>query len=237
MTLRVVVADDQALVRVGFCGIIAATPGFTVVSEAGNGAEAVEAARRTKPDVILMDVRMPVMDGIEATRRITESTDVRALILTTFDLDEYVFAALRAGASGFLLKDTLPTDLLTAIRVVAAGDALLAPSVTRRLIGEFARTLSITGPIAGAATQASARASDDSQPGLTWGKLQRVLTDRELEVLKMVARGMSNAEIAEELTISPATAKTHVAHLLTKLDARDRIQLVIIAYQSGLAQC
>jgi DNA-binding NarL/FixJ family response regulator len=241
MTLRVVVADDQALVRVGFCGIIAATPGFTVVSEAGNGAEAVEAARRTKPDVILMDVRMPVMDGIEATRRITESTDVRALILTTFDLDEYVFAALRAGASGFLLKDTLPTDLLTAIRVVAAGDALLAPSVTRRLIGEFARTLSITGPITGpavgAATQASARASDDSQPGLTWGKLQRVLTDRELEVLKMVARGMSNAEIAEELTISPATAKTHVAHLLTKLDARDRIQLVIIAYQSGLAQC
>jgi len=237
MTLRVVVADDQALVRVGFCGIIAATPGFTVVGEAGNGAEAVEAARRTKPDVILMDVRMPVMDGIEATRRITESTDVRALILTTFDLDEYVFAALRAGASGFLLKDTLPTDLLTAIRVVAAGDALLAPSVTRRLIGEFARTLSITGPIAGAATQASARASDDSQPGLTWGKLQRVLTDRELEVLKMVARGMSNAEIAEELTISPATAKTHVAHLLTKLDARDRIQLVIIAYQSGLAQC
>ncbi len=141
MTLRVVVADDQALVRVGFCGIIAATPGFTVVGEAGNGAEAVEAARRAKPDVILMDVRMPVMDGIEATRRITESTDVRALILTTFDLDEYVFAALRAGASGFLLKDTLPADLLTAIRVVAAGDALLAPSVTRRLIGEFARTV------------------------------------------------------------------------------------------------
>ena len=240
MTLRVVVADDQALVRVGFCGIIAATPGFTVVGEAGNGAEAVEAARRAKPDVILMDVRMPVMDGIEATRRITESTDVRALILTTFDLDEYVFAALRAGASGFLLKDTLPTDLLTAIRVVAAGDALLAPSVTRRLIGEFARTLSTTGPITGpavGATHASARASDDSQPSLTWGKLQRVLTDRELEVLKMVARGMSNAEIAEELTISPATAKTHVAHLLTKLDARDRIQLVIIAYQSGLAGC
>ena len=138
--LRVVVADDQALVRVGFCGIIAATPGFTVVGEAGNGAEAVEAARRARPDVILMDVRMPVMDGIEATRRITQSTDVRALILTTFDLDEYVFAALRAGASGFLLKDTLPADLLTAIRVVAAGDALLAPSVTRRLIGEFART-------------------------------------------------------------------------------------------------
>ena len=245
MTLRVVVADDQALVRVGFCGIIAATPGFTVVGEAGNGAEAVEAARRTRPDVILMDVRMPVMDGIEATRQITESTDVRALILTTFDLDEYVFAALRAGASGFLLKDTLPADLLTAIRVVAAGDALLAPSVTRRLIGEFARTLPTTGPITGPAAarvtgpaagtpQAASQACDGSQPSLTCGKLQRVLTDRELEVLKMVARGMSNAEIAEELTISPATAKTHVAHLLTKLDARDRIQLVIIAYQSGL---
>ena len=244
MTLRVVVADDQALVRVGFCGIIAATPGFTVVGEAGNGAEAVEAARRTKPDVILMDVRMPVMDGIEATRRITESTDVRALILTTFDLDEYVFAALHAGASGFLLKDTLPADLLTAIRVVAAGDALLAPSVTRRLIGEFARTLPMSGPITGPitgpaawATQAAAQTDGDSQASLTWAKLQRVLTDRELEVLKMVARGMSNAEIAEELTISPATAKTHVAHLLTKLDARDRIQLVIIAYQSGLAGC
>ena len=238
MTLRVVVADDQALVRVGFCGIITATPGFTVVGEAGNGTEAVEAARHTKPDVILMDVRMPVMDGIEATRRITESTDVRVLILTTFDLDEYVFAALRAGASGFLLKDTLPADLLTAIRVVAAGDALLAPSVTRRLIGEFARTGTaarpVTGPVTGTA-QASTQVSGDSQRAPTLGKLQRVLTDRELEVLQMVARGLSNAEIAEHLTISPATAKTHVAHLLTKLDARDRIQLVIIAYQSGLA--
>jgi DNA-binding NarL/FixJ family response regulator len=251
MTLRVVVADDQALVRVGFCGIIAATPGFTVVGEAGNGAEAVEAARRTRPDVILMDVRMPVMDGIEATRRITASTDVRALILTTFDLDEYVFAALRAGASGFLLKDTLPADLLTAIRVVAAGDALLAPSVTRRLIGEFARTAPDAGPGAGTGSgsgigsgsgsgsgtgsggsQATGQASDT---GLACDRLQRVLTEREFEVLQMVARGMSNAEIAEELTISPATAKTHVAHLLTKLDARDRIQLVIIAYQSGLA--
>ncbi len=234
MSLRVVVADDQALVRVGFCGIIAATPGFTVVGEAGNGAEAVEAARRTTPDVILMDVRMPVMDGIEATRRITESTDVRALILTTFDLDEYVFAALRAGASGFLLKDTLPADLLTAIRVVAAGDALLAPSVTRRLIGEFART---RPPAAGPAPTQGAQGcqgaqAEDSSPGRH--RLLRVLTDRELEVLKMVARGMSNAEIAEELVISPATAKTHVAHLLTKLAARDRIQLVIIAYQSGL---
>ncbi len=226
MTLRVVVADDQALVRVGFCGIIAATPGFTVVGEAGNGAEAVETARRTRPDVILMDVRMPVMDGIEATRRITVSTDVRALILTTFDLDEYVFAALRAGASGFLLKDTLPADLLTAIRVVAAGDALLAPSVTRRLIGEFTRTPPGPAPAPGA--------GQASEAGPACDRLQRILTEREFEVLQMVARGMSNAEIAEELTISPATAKTHVAHLLTKLDARDRIQLVIIAYQSGL---
>jgi DNA-binding NarL/FixJ family response regulator len=227
--LRVVVADDQALVRVGFCGIIAATQGFAVVGEAGNGAEAVEAARRTRPDVILMDVRMPVMDGIEATRRITQSTDVRALILTTFDLDEYVFAALRAGASGFLLKDTLPADLLNAIRVVAGGDALLAPSVTRRLIGEFARTQPSTAP-------APAAPAGTRQP-VSYQQLLRVLTERELEVLTMVARGMSNAEIAEELSISPATAKTHVAHLLTKLDARDRIQLVIIAFQSGLAQC
>jgi DNA-binding NarL/FixJ family response regulator len=259
--LRVVVADDQALVRVGFCGIIAATAGFAVVGEAGNGAEAVEIARRTRPDVILMDVRMPVMDGIEATRRITKSTDVRALILTTFDLDEYVFAALRAGASGFLLKDTVPADLITAIRVVAAGDALLAPSVTRRLIGEFTRTAPAPGtlPVAGAgpatagtatrgtaqagtadgvaarvaANSRAAGAGGTAAPSAA-GQLTRVLTDRELEVLTMVARGLSNGEIAEELTISPATAKTHVAHLLTKLDARDRIQLVIMAYQSGL---
>jgi DNA-binding NarL/FixJ family response regulator len=236
--IRVVVADDQALVRVGFCGIISATPGFVVVGEAGNGAEAVEVARRARPDVILMDVRMPVMNGIEATRQITQSTQVRALILTTFDLDEYVFAALRAGASGFLLKDTLPADLLTAIRVVAAGDALLAPSVTRRLIGEFARTLPAPGR--GSEAPGAFGVSDPAAktaPGgrCTAGQLARVLTDREMEVLTMVARGLSNAEIAEQLTISPATAKTHVAHLLTKLDARDRIQLVIMAYQSGLA--
>jgi DNA-binding NarL/FixJ family response regulator len=273
-TLRVVVADDQALVRVGFCGIIAATPGFAVVGEAGNGVEAVEAARRTRPDVILMDVRMPVMDGIEATRQITQGTDVRALILTTFDLDEYVFAALRAGASGFLLKDTLPADLLSAIRVVAAGDALLAPSVTRRLIGEFARTgpatgAPATGMVGAGAPAAGGQAAGPVRDGLAWDdaalrgggvargstvpdttarspgsgragaictadQLAQVLTDRELEVLAMVARGLSNGEIAEQLTISPATAKTHVAHLLTKLDARDRIQLVIIAYRSGL---
>jgi DNA-binding NarL/FixJ family response regulator len=237
--IRVVVADDQALVRVGFCGIISATPGFIVVGEAGNGVEAVEAARRARPDVILMDVRMPVMNGIEATRQITQSTEVRALILTTFDLDEYVFAALRAGASGFLLKDTLPADLLTAIRVVAAGDALLAPSVTRRLIGEFARTAPATASPAdadadGAGPRPDSAARTTSNSRCTAEQLARVLTDRELEVLSMVARGLSNGEIAEELTISPATAKTHVAHLLTKLDARDRIQLVIIAYQSGL---
>jgi DNA-binding NarL/FixJ family response regulator len=232
-TLRVVVADDQALVRVGFCGIIAATPGFAVVGEAGNGVEAVEAAQRTGPDVILMDVRMPVMDGIEATRRITQSTDVRALILTTFDLDEYVFAALRAGASGFLLKDTLPADLLTGIRVVAAGEALLAPSVTRRLIGEFTRT---TPAVRAPAAEPDGARTGGVRPGAAGDldQLTRLLTERELEVLTMVARGMSNGEIAEQLTISPATAKTHVAHLLTKLSARDRIQLVIIAYQSGL---
>ena len=238
-TLRVVVADDQALVRVGFCGIIAATPGFTVVGEAGNGEQAVEAAQRTRPDVILMDVRMPVMDGIEATRRITQSTDVRALILTTFDLDEYVFAALHAGASGFLLKDTLPADLLTAIRVVAAGDALLAPSVTRRLIGEFTRTSpAAADPVAAPSARGPQAGPGSFRPGTACDldQLTRVLTERELEVLTMVARGMSNGEIAEHLTISPATAKTHVAHLLTKLAARDRIQLVIVAYQSGLVR-
>jgi DNA-binding NarL/FixJ family response regulator len=223
--IRVVVADDQALVRVGFCGIIAATPGLAVVGEAGTGAEAVQAARQAAPDVILMDVRMPVMDGIEATRQITRGTGVRVLILTTFDLDDYVFAALRAGASGFLLKDTLPAELITAIRVVAAGEALLAPSITKRLISEFARR-----PADGPAAARPAGPLADSGSGA----LLRALTERELEVLTMVARGLSNAEIADRLTISPATAKTHVAHLLTKLDARDRIQLVILAYQCGL---
>jgi len=224
MTIRVAVADDQALVRVGFCGIIAATAGLAVVGEAANGAEAVTVAQEARPDVILMDVRMPVMDGIEATSRITASTDVRVLILTTFDLDEYVFAALRAGASGFLLKDTLPADLLTAITVVAAGEALLAPSVTRRLIGEFTRS-----------TPASPLPAPPCSSASVATRLGELLTDREREVLGLVAQGMSNAEIADQLVISPATAKTHVAHLLTKLDARDRIQLVILAYQSGLA--
>jgi len=220
MTIRVLVADDQALVRVGFCGIIAATPGLAVVGEAGTGAQAVDMARATRPDVVLMDVRMPVMDGIEATRRITadaRTQNVRVLILTTFDLDEYVYAALRAGASGFLLKDTMPADLLNAIRVIAAGDALLAPSITRRLLGEFASRPELSPPQVPAG------------PGPL-----RDLTEREQEVLTLVAQGLSNSEIAGKLSISPATAKTHVAHLLTKLDCRDRIQLVIIAYRAGL---
>jgi DNA-binding NarL/FixJ family response regulator len=230
VTISVAVADDQALVRVGFCGIIAATTGFAVVGQAANGAEAVAVARAARPDVVLMDVRMPVLDGIEATRQITSdaaSADARVIILTTFDLDEYVFAALRAGASGFLLKDTLPADLLTAIRVVAAGEALLAPSITRRLISEFARTPAQT-PVRSMplAPNTAGRAADE---------VTGLLTERECEVLRLVATGLSNAEIADRLCISPATAKTHVAHLLTKLDARDRVQLVIIAYQAGLA--
>jgi DNA-binding NarL/FixJ family response regulator len=243
MTISVAVADDQALVRVGFCGIIAATPGFSVVGEAANGAEAVAVTRAAKPDVILMDVRMPVLDGIEATRQITaspQSSGVRVIILTTFDLDEYVFAALRAGASGFLLKDTLPADLLTAIRIVAAGEALLAPSVTRRLISEFARIPApARGPAAaagagGMASPSSTRTSP-APPATATDRVAQLLTERECEVLRLIATGMSNAEIAGRLCISPATAKTHVAHLLTKLDARDRVQLVIIAYQAGLA--
>jgi DNA-binding NarL/FixJ family response regulator len=264
MTISVAVADDQALVRIGFCGIIAATEGLTVVGEAANGEEAVAVARAGRPDVVLMDVRMPVLDGIEATRRITsarESSGVRVIILTTFDLDEYVFGALRAGASGFLLKDTLPADLITAIRVVAAGEALLAPSITRRLISEFARIppLGTTGPVV-SSLPTVARDADRAGTGsrlsgsagrpASWAgrapaeaaspradQVTALLTDRECEVLRLVAAGLSNAEIANRLRISPATAKTHVAHLLTKLDARDRVQLVIIAYQAGLTGC
>ena len=251
MTISVAVADDQALVRAGFCGIIAATQGLAVVGEAANGAEAVAAAKSAKPDVLLMDVRMPVLDGIAATRQITsaaESADVRVIILTTFDLDEYVFGALRAGASGFLLKDTLPEDLITAIRVVAAGEALLAPSVTRRLISEFARTPALGLPGAMPPGLPAHPGGTSSRPGGAavaggvpsaaapgrGGRVTELLTDRECEVLRLVAAGMSNGEIADHLRISPATAKTHVAHLLTKLDARDRVQLVIIAYQAGL---
>jgi DNA-binding NarL/FixJ family response regulator len=220
VTLRVVVADDQALVRAGFCGIVDATDGFTVVGEASTGAEAVAAARRARPDVVLMDVRMPVMDGIEATRQITGpggADGARVLILTTFDLDEYVYAALRAGASGFLLKSTQPGDLLSAIAVVAAGDALLAPSVTRRLVAEFVRSSAPPPPPAGRPDGALA-----------------AITAREREVLALIASGLSNTEIADRLSISPATAKTHVGHLLAKLNARDRVHLVILAYQAGI---
>jgi DNA-binding NarL/FixJ family response regulator len=261
VTISVAVADDQALVRVGFCGIIAATEGLTVVGEAANGAEAVAVARAAHPDIVLMDVRMPVLDGIEATRQITsapESAGARVIILTTFDLDDYVFGALRAGASGFLLKDTLPADLITAIRVVAAGEALLAPSITRRLISEFARIppLGTPGPVAsglptvGRAPGPAARewpsagsfgSRGPGAPGSSTPsrgtQVTELLTDRECEVLRLVAAGLSNAEIANQLRISPATAKTHVAHLLTKLDARDRVQLVIIAFQAGLTPC
>ncbi|HEX8629060.1 MAG TPA: response regulator transcription factor [Catenuloplanes sp.] len=214
--IRVLIADDQALLRGSFRVLVETAPGLTVVGEAGTGAQAVEVARREQPDVILMDVRMPDVDGIEATRRICGSAafpGVRVLILTTFDLDEYVYAALRAGASGFLLKDAHPADLLTAIRVVAAGDGLLGPTVTRRLIAEFARWPARATPVG---------------PGLDG------LTEREREVLLLIARGLSNTEIAAHLHLSLATVKTHIGHLLGKLSARDRAQLVIAAYENGL---
>jgi DNA-binding NarL/FixJ family response regulator len=215
--IRVAVADDQALVRSGFAVLLRSADDIEVVGEAASGVEAVELVQREKPDVILMDIRMPEMDGLDATRRITSSAataSTNVLILTTFDLDEYVFEALRAGASGFLLKDTLPEDLLAAVRVVAEGEALLAPKVTRRLIEQF--------------VQAPARTSPQPVPGF------ETLTEREHEVLGAVAHGLSNAEIAEQLFMSHATAKTHVSRLLTKLYARDRAQLVMIAYEAGV---
>ena len=217
MTIRVVVADDQALVRSGFTMLLAGEPDIEVVGEAGNGAEAVALAASERPDVMLMDVRMPVMDGLEATRRIAgdESlSETRVIILTTFDLDEYVHEALRAGASGFLLKDTLPVDLLNAVRVVADGDALISPKITRRLIEEFAH-----------------RAKDPT--GLP--DLDR-LTDREREVVGLVAEGLSNEEIAGRLVMSTATAKTHVSRAMVKVGARDRAQLVVFAYETGLVR-
>ncbi len=210
--LRVLVADDQELVRDGFCVILEAA-GFVVAGEAADGAQAVEIAARERPDVVLMDVRMPVMDGLEATRQIKASPDApKVVILTTFDLDDYVYEALRAGASGFLLKDAPRADLIAAIRLAAAGDALLAPSVTRRLIEAFARRPASMAP-------SPSRLSS--------------LTPRERDILLLVARGHSNTEIAAELVVSEATVKTHIGHLLAKLGLRDRVQAVILAYETG----
>jgi DNA-binding NarL/FixJ family response regulator len=216
--IRVAVADDQALVRSGFSVLLRSAGDIDVVGEAGDGREAIDLVAAERPDVVLMDIRMPEMDGLEATRRIVASgTDTRILVLTTFELDEYVFGALRAGASGFLLKDTQPADLLTAVRVVAAGEALLAPSITRRLIERFAEHEPAADP------------ARPAPPGLD------ALTEREVEVLAAVARGRSNAEIADDLFMAHATAKTHVSRLLTKLDCRDRAQLVMVAYEAGIA--
>jgi DNA-binding NarL/FixJ family response regulator len=214
--IRVLIADDQSLMRSGLRMLVESADDLEIVGEASTGREAIERAGELSPDVVLMDIRMPEMDGIEATLALAEdpaTSQVRILVLTTFDLDEYVFRALRAGASGFLLKDTDPDVLLDAIRVVAGGDALLAPSVTRRLIAEFAQRPASAG--------VDASAIED-------------LTDREREVLALVGRGLSNAEIGTALYISPATAKTHVSHVMLKLEARDRAQLVVTAYESGL---
>ncbi|MFD3655685.1 response regulator [Streptomyces sp. 24-1644] len=213
MTIRVVLADDQPLVRSGLRVLMADTDDIQVVGEAATGAEALQAVRDVAPDVVLMDIRMPGMDGIEATRMITsDGATTRVLILTTFDDDDYVYAALRSGASGFLVKNMDLDDILAAVRVVAGGDALIAPSVTRRLIGEFA-----------------ARPEPAPRPRAVQG-----ITEREREVLTLIGRGMSNSEIAAQLCISVSTAKAHVARLLSKLDARDRVHLVILAYESGM---
>jgi DNA-binding NarL/FixJ family response regulator len=212
--IRVLIADDQAMVRSGLRLILETEDDIVVVAEADNGEEAVRLAGRERPDVVLMDVRMPVMDGLEATRQVTtRHPGTRVIVLTTFDLDDYVYGALRAGASGFLLKDAEGDQLVEAIRVIASGDAIIAPSVTRRLIAEFAER-----PQAGSVT------------GLD------ELTDRELDVLGLVARGLSNSEIAEDLYVSETTVKTHVSHILSKLHLRDRVQAVVFAYESGLTK-
>jgi DNA-binding NarL/FixJ family response regulator len=210
-------ADDQNLVRAGFRSILDGEDDISVVAEAGDGAEAVRVAAAERPDVVLMDIRMPVLDGLEATRRIVADqrlSDVKVVILTTFDLDDYVYTALKAGASGFLVKDTDPIELIHGVRVTARGDALLAPSVTRRLIAEFASRIKAPPP----STDLNA------------------LTDREREVMTLVAAGLSNDEIAARLVVSPATAKTHVSRVLTKLGARDRAQLVVLAYELGMVR-
>ena len=217
MSVRVLIVDDQALVRTGFRMILEAEPDIEVVGEAGDGVQAIEEVRRLEPDVVLMDVRMPELDGIEATRRLLANGagTTKVVMLTTFDMDEYVYDALRAGASGFLLKDVPPEQLIDGIRAVANGDALLAPSVTRRLIEEFVR---------------SAPSRTEPPAGLD------ELTTREVEVLRLIARGFSNAEIAKELFVSETTVKTHVAHVLMKLNVRDRVQAVVLAYESGIVQ-
>ena len=214
MTIRVLLADDEALVRRGFRMILDAEPDLEVVGEAADGEAAIDLARNTPADIVLMDIRMPGTDGIEATRRITTAGGPHVIILTTFGLDEYVFAALRAGASGFLLKNTAPEQLTEAVRVVSRGNALIAPEVTRALIEAFAQV------------------PDPAAPPPE--HLRRMLTPREIEVLVLLARGLSNAEIADDLVISEATAKTHVGHILTKLDLRDRTQAVVLAYESRL---
>jgi DNA-binding NarL/FixJ family response regulator len=216
--ITVLLADDQALVRAGFRALLNAEPDIRVVAEAADGLEAVRQAQATRPDVVLMDIRMPGVDGLEATRRIAADptlSETRVVILTTFELDEYVFEALRTGASGFLVKDTEPVELLRGVRAVAAGDALLSPSVTRRVIGQFAG------------------APGQPRPASPPAELDQ-LTDREREVLVLVAEGLSNDEIAARLVISPATAKTHVSRTMIKLSARDRAQLVVMAYEAGL---
>jgi len=215
VSIRVLVADDQALVRAGFRQLLEREPDLQVVAEAADGAEAVELARQTRPDVVVMDIRMPNVDGLEATRRVLEGSQVpRVLVLTTFDVDEYVFEALRLGASGFLLKDAAPEELVSAVRVLAAGDALLAPSVTRRVIAELVR-MNVRAPV----------------------RPERLdeLTGREREVFALIAQGLSNAEIGGELFLSEGTVKTHVSHILRKLDLRGRVHAVILAYDLGVA--